>query len=155
MKRDCYYSELTIETFEDVYDDILNEREIKKDSEDYWDLFSSACQNNWDDFISNLKYSQNNKPCVLTGRLGLWNGNPQIEPIIFDNIVDAIKRTITNSIDNIEVYKVNGHLEINAFHHDGCNCFEIHLLNERGCKAGDNANLSNRCYHKAMSKYLF
>ena len=57
--------------------------------------------------------------------------------------------------NKMDIYKVNGYLEVNIYHHDGCNTFEIHLLNNKGLNAGENANMNNKCYHKAMSRYLF
>ena len=66
--------------------------------------------------------------------------------------------TITNVrfIYDITIKKVNGHLEITQVHHDGTNHFEIHLLNDKGIKASERADLSNKCYHKAIKEmYLY
>ena len=37
-------------------------------------------------------------------------------------------------MDNAIIKQVNGHLEVVGIHHDGRNCFEIHLLNDKGCE---------------------
>ena len=85
------------------------------------------------DFCSNLEYSSWNVPCMITGNLGLWNGRPTIVPVFCDNLVDAIKKC-WGSCDDCEVKLENGHLEVFAKHHDGTNCFEIHILSKKGLR---------------------
>lgn len=85
------------------------------------------------DFKSNLKYSKWNVPCMITGSLGLWNGRPTIVPVLCDNLVEAIEKCF-GSCDDLEVNLENGHLEVLAKHHDGTNCFEIHILSKKGLR---------------------
>jgi hypothetical protein len=154
-RRTKWFEELTLTDFEVQYEEELIERDIKKDSEEYYELYTDACTMNFEDFMSNLKYSNNNQPCVIIGSLGLWNGKHTIYPVVMDNVVDAIYKCLGNDAITMDIYKVNGYLEVNIYHHDGCNTFEIHLLNNKGLNAGENANMYNKCYHKAMSRYLF
>ena len=88
---------------------------------------------NFDDFKSNLKYSKWNIPCMITGSLGLWNGCPTITPVLCNNLVEAIEKCF-GSCDDLEVNLENGHLEVLAKHHDGINCFEIHILSKKGLR---------------------
>ena len=116
----------------------------------------------WDDLFANLKYSKNaDKPCVITGSLGLWYGKPSIEPLVCEDIESAIRKC-ANNMDYVIVKQVNGHLEVTGIHHDGSNHFEIHILNDKGIRAKEliedgsgNANLSCQCYHKSLNGYLF
>ena len=86
----------------------------------------------WDDFKSNMEYSKYaNMPCMITGKLGLWNGTHDIKPEKENNLMDAIIRCY-GSCNDIEVNLKDGYLEVNAYHHDGANCFEIHLLSKKG-----------------------
>lgn len=146
----------------------LNEVEDVTDEEvEEW-----ATQMMYDDFdnlLSNLKYSENNKPCIITG---YWASHPQyacyygsgkreIVPVKKDDLVSAIEKCVTDMVF-ITINKVNGHLEIETCDHDGSMRFQINLLNERGIKAYERmeyeygkADLSNPCYHKAMTKYLY
>ena len=56
--QECY--ELTDEDMEDV-----SENEI-------WDFINDSLAMEWDDLLTNLKYSKNaDTPCVITGSLGL------------------------------------------------------------------------------------
>ena len=85
------------------------------------------------DFKSNLEYSKWNVPCMITGSLGLWSGRPTIAPVLCDNLVEAIEKCF-GSCDDLEVNLENGHLEVLAKHHDGTNCFEIHILSKKGLR---------------------
>lgn len=143
-------NELTDEEMEDVVDS------------DIWDFIYDSLAMEWDDLFVNLKYSENaNKPCVITGTLGLWHGRPTIVPVPCDDIESAIRKC-ANDMDYVIVKQVNGHLEVTGVHHDGRNHFEIHILNDKGINAKNlidegwgNANLSCRCYHKSLNGYLF
>ena len=103
--------------------------------------------------ISQSKY--NNYPCVIFGSLGLWDGRKEIMPVKEYNLVKAIKRCIRDkNIEDFKIYQVDGHIKVEAIHHDGNNIFYIHILNNKGinCKNGD---LSKKCYHKSINGYLY
>ena len=70
---------------------------------------------------------------MITGSLGLWNGRPTIAPVLCNNLVEAIEKCF-GSCDDLEVNLENGHLEVLAKHHDGTNCFEIHILSKKGLR---------------------
>ena len=81
--------------------------------------------------------------------------------IVKNDLASAVEKCIGGE-QYITINKVNGHLEIETSNHDGSMYFQIKLLNERGIKAHErieyeygNADLSNPCYHKAMTKYLY
>lgn len=146
--QECY--ELTDEDMKDV-----SENEI-------WDFINDSLAMEWDDLFANLKYSKNaDKPCVITGSLGLWYGRPSIVPLVCEDIESAIRKC-ANNMDYVIVKQVNGHLEVTGIHHDGSNHFEIHILNDKGIRAKElieegkgDANLSCRCYYKSLNGYLF
>ena len=105
-----------------------------ENSEGYWDDIYRHTEWDWEDFCSNMLYGEyKNSRCMITGSLGLWNGRPTITPVLCDNLLDAIKKCISGrSIDDWEVKTEDGHIEVLAHHHDGTNCFEIHLLSKKG-----------------------
>lgn len=149
------YKEWFMET-----NDIEEEEEVADN--DVYEFINECLSNDYDDFFDNLMYSKNNdKYCVITGRLGLWNGSPQIEPCVCSNVADAIKKCL-DDMDYRIIKQVNGHLEVVGIHHDGRNRFEIHLLNDNGVDAYERiregwgrANLADRHYHKSLGDYLF
>lgn len=113
----------------------------------YWD---------WEDLQGNLKYSdQANCECVVVGHLGLWHGRYEHECKKYDDVLSAIEGCISGLDAYVEIRQVNGHIEVKAAHHDGTNSHEIHLLNDKGRWAGPDADLSKRCYHKAIKGYIY
>ena len=129
---------------------------------DIWEYIGEEHNFELKDFFTKLKYSNHaNMPCVITGSIGLWTGKHKIKPVACDDIESAINKC-ANKVDYVIIKQVNGHLEVTGVHHDGCNTFEIHLLNDKGVCAMENinngcgeANLECHCYHKSLNGYLF
>lgn len=141
MKHQKINYEIFDSSYLPCYEDYLEhciDSEIEpaaENSQDYWDWIDEMSVLNCDDFFSNLHYSETNQPCMITGRLGLWNGNPDIAPEKFDSVEDAIKRIYEVRFENhIKVSLQDGHLVVKQSHHDGCNYFEIHILSAKGLK---------------------
>ena len=105
-----------------------------EDSEGYWNDIWRVTEMEWDDFKGNMAYSKyDTARCMVTGTLGLWNGHPEITPILCNGVMEAIDKCLSGrSIEDWDITLVNGHIEVNAYHHDGSNCFEIHLLSAKG-----------------------
>lgn len=99
----------------------------------------------WNDFKTEI---QSFGDCVLVGTIQRWNGriNGQAR---YSSVLSAILKCI-EGMDFVEVKWNDGHLEIEAVHHDGTNTFSLYLLNSKGINAGDKANLSNKTYHKRI-----
>ena len=113
----------------------LGKKAYPEDSNEYWNWIYDTTNMYWDDFKDNLKYctKYNNCPCMITGKLGLWNGNPDIVPVYKNTIWDAIMKCISGgSIQDYLIEMYDGHIVVYAYHHDGCNTFDIHLLSKRG-----------------------
>ena len=123
-----------------TYDEYLQmcrdmEREPNpEDSRGYWDDIYAETENDWDCFCDNMKYGPfKDCKCMITGNLGLWNGRPTIVPVLCDNPLEAVKKCISGrGIEDWDVSTKDGYIEVNAHHHDGTNCFEIHLLSKKG-----------------------
>lgn len=105
--------------------------------------------------MENLRYSSiAQRPCVITGRLGLWNGSPEIVPTVCKTMVDAIYKCV-NTCDEFRISQHASAIIVEGFHHDGTNRFEIHVLNEKGCNADESrCNLSCREYHLTLKDYI-
>lgn len=152
--------------FDEYKDFYMEDNEISDPNEvednDIWSYIDDSLNSQFDDFIDNLFYSKNNNDYwCISGNLGLWVGCRSIEPIVCDELTTAIKKCIGNC-EYWSIKQVNGHLEVDAYHHDGCNSFRIDLLNDKGIDAFEriregygNADLSKRTYHRAMKGYLY
>ena len=101
-----------------------NLRISEEDSEDFYDWQARMCDYDVEDFWDNLKNTDFGE-CEVSGSLGLWWGNPNIEPERFDNLYDAVRECVGNSTLDLCVYLENGILYVDAIHHDGTNSFVI------------------------------
>lgn len=81
----------------------------------------------FDDFITNLEYSNENDECVVEGKVGRWNGTFEIEPTNFGTTLSAIM-TCINGCDYYTIKLIDGTIEVVSRHHDGTNVFSIHKL---------------------------
>lgn len=123
---------------------------IKTTYVDTWDEPTS-----FEDFMGGLRYSSIAKrACVITGRLGLWDGSPEIAPIVCKTMEEAIYRCV-NKCDDCRISQHDSTIIVEGFHHDGTNRFEIHVLNEKGRNADESrCDLSRREYHLTLKDYL-
>lgn len=105
--------------------------------------------------MENLRYSSiAQRACVITGRLGLWNGSPEIAPIVCKAMAEAIYKCV-NKCDECRISQHASTIIVEGFHHDGTNRFEIHVLNEKGRNADESrCDLSRREYHLTLKDYL-
>lgn len=103
----------------------------------------------WDDFIYNLQHDKdNNVDCVVTGKVGRWNGNFDIVATHFATLEKAIYACIKDC-DYITITQTeDGAIDVWAAHHDGSHSFTIHKLNERGydAKCDEDNDLNNEKY---------
>lgn len=86
---------------------------------------------------------------VITGTLGMWHDTQTIEPIREDRLDSAFWRCADN-MNKVELYYNNDIIEIDAYHHYGCNHFSIYQLNSKGTNVGDRADLTKKIYHKKL-----
>lgn len=103
----------------------------------------------WDDFIYNLQHDKdNNVDCVVTGKVGRWNGNFEIVATHFATLEKAIYACIKDC-DYITITQTeDGAIDVWAAHHDGSHSFTIHKLNEKGydAKCDEDNDLNNEKY---------
>lgn len=94
-------------------------------------LLFDSFENNWEEW-SEIKESLDCIPnsCEITGTLGLWNGVKTIEPVICDNISDAIDKCLGRDTEDI-IFRISDNTYyLDAYHHDGINSFTIKILDE-------------------------
>ena len=104
------------------------------DEEDFFDWCAEETQNNYDADMDNINTCEEyNVPVVVTGSLGLWSGRPEIRPERYESVAEAIIDCMDRS-DSHDVYAEfdDGVILLDCYHHDGCNCFTIRALSEKG-----------------------
>jgi hypothetical protein len=89
----------------------------------------------WENMLEELANIDNYKKCILSGKAGTWKGKFEAAQI-YDTIEDAIYAAIKDC-DYIKVWSENGHLYIQASHHDGTHNFEIKPLTYKGWQTWD------------------
>lgn len=105
----------------DMYEDFTP---LESKNEAFYEWASDCIRQDVEDFFDNVKYSQYNTPCYITGTLGLWDGRHTIERVDCNTLEDAIYKCYGKS-DNVEIYADGNAVYVNAYHHDGCNEFKI------------------------------
>lgn len=128
--------------FDEYKQDYIENNEIEGDVSDQtiWDYISELEHIYWKDMLKELAHIDNYKKCIAFGKAGTWQGRCECGKI-FDTIEDAINGIIKNC-DYIKVWSENGHLYIQASHHDGTHNFEIKPLTYKGWETWDSWNSS-------------
>jgi hypothetical protein len=112
-----------------------------EDSQDYWDYVSEFQQMEWDDLSLNMAHAEQCKcPVIITGKLGLWNGSPDIYPVRCEDLYSAIRKCYGKDIDNLKAEVENGVVHVYAYHHDVTNHFQIYRLSKKGIKTTESWN---------------
>lgn len=155
-----YYDDVNDNRSYEDYCDYCKDNYIEpsnENSQEYLDWVSSQKETDWNDFMDNISYSDyNSYPWIVTGKLGLWNKIPEIEPMNFDDLEEAIKEITEVSFDyKLIIEHIEDHLEITQIHHDGRNHFELYCLNKKGERAGKESDLTKECYRRKLTEYLF
>ena len=123
---------------------------IKRIYVDTWEESTS-----FEEFIEEIEYSEvAQRPCVVCGTVGTWQGDRAICAKRFDNMKDAIYACV-NRCDEVVISQRASNILVDGDHHDGTNHFEIHVLNDKGVRADENrCNLSRREYQLALKDYV-
>lgn len=101
-------------------------------SDDYYDVINMLLQNDVDNFMSNMKYSEV-EDVVITGSCGTWRGRRDIVPVYCKDLISAVNKVL-NDIEYFKCEFNDGVLNFECYHHDGTNCFSIRPLNHIGLK---------------------
>jgi hypothetical protein len=86
------------------------------EEQDFWDSFKDATEHR-------------NLDCVITGKLGLWNGEHEIVPTCMELIYGIYKCLEDAQGYIISLDGENKVMTVTNIHHDGRNEFEIRLVN--------------------------
>lgn len=121
----------------DNYEDYLTlcddfDREPQgEDSEDYYNYMQHEMEANWEDDLYELSHMEK-MPVVVMGTLGLWWGKPEIQPLMFNSLHDAIIDVSSESAATMDAEWEGGVVTVKVAHHDGTNVFTIRALSKKG-----------------------
>lgn len=142
---DINYTEMYADFIDWCKDNDIDHTKYDEYSNYFHEWVYDSLSMDWDDMLSNIKYSKYNDECVVIGSLGLWYGRPTIEPTRFKDVISALNECI-QSADMLVIKLENGHIDVTGIHHDGRNHFQIHCLNKLG-RTTEGANLNNDRYY--------
>lgn len=106
-----------------------------------YDVMSLYQQEDWEEMMSYLKNVEKYHKWVMIGTAGTWQGRRECGQI-YENIDNAIS-AITKDCDYVKVWSENGHLYVQASHHDGTHNVELKLITDKGWETYDNWLCSN------------
>lgn len=107
------------------------------------------------EFIEEIEYSEvAQRPCVVCGTVGTWQGDRAICAKRFDNLKGAIYACV-KPCDEVVISQRASNIIVDGYRHDGTNHFEIHVLNDKGVRADENrCDLSRREYQLTLEDYV-
>lgn len=114
------------------YSDYLDFCEINgiepqgEDSEGYFNYLEEEGRALTEDFFNDIEGSDIcNRPCIVSGCLGLWFGKREIEPVRFDSLIAALNKCFGRDALGAKVELEGGEVTATQYHHDGTNIFTI------------------------------
>lgn len=124
--------------FEEYKKDYIENNEIDGDVSDQeiWDYIGDLERMDWDEMMSYLQSVEKYHKWVMLGSAGTWQGSRECGQI-FTNIDNAMS-AITKDCDYVKVWSENGHLYVQASHHDGTHNVELKLITDKGWETYDN-----------------
>ena len=156
--EDSYTREYYLETIKMLKEDDM-ECDWEEDNEtDFMDWESTQKGYDFDDLITNLNYSPiKNKMCVIVGSVGTWRGKFEIEPYFCKGIETAIQKCV-EGCEIRSIIRKGNHIEVNVYHHDGSNSFNIFVLNDLGesrYRENGKVSIHNSQNTFKIPKYIF
>ena len=132
FNEEDYTREYYLETLKMLKEDDM-ECDWEEDNDtDFMDWESTQKGYDFDDLIANLNYSPiKDKLCDIVGSVGTWRGRFEIEPYFCKDIETAIYKCV-ECCEIRSIIRKGNHIEVNVYHHDGSNSFNIFVLNDLG-----------------------
>lgn len=122
--------------FDETKQFLIDEYEMEDPSdEQVWARINDDDGWAWDDAWDDLTSFFKNKPVIMTGTFGAWNGTYKGGKIgwFADLWYDLVKEC-----DYVEITDNNGHFLIRCSHHDGTNNVEVKLLTDKATTLVEN-----------------
>lgn len=138
----------------------LNKLEPQGDkSVDYYEFCHETQTQYWDDFITDVVYCKyNSYDWIITGTLGLRDGNHRVEPTVEPTLEDALYSCINGGVMDVKVEKVGSVLYVTAYCIAGQNNFELRALTDIGSERFERngeVSLSNRENLVTLPDHIF
>ena len=158
FNEDDYTREYYLDTLKMLKEDDVDCDWEEDNDTDFMDWESTQKGYDFDDLITNLNYSPiKNKMCVIVGSVGTWRGKFEIEPYFCKGIETAIQKCV-EGCEIRSIIRKGNHIEVNVYHHDGSNSFNIFVLNDLGesrYRENGKVSIHNSQNTFKIPKYIF
>jgi len=99
-----------------------------EDSDDFHRWCADMARMYYEDDVLQLKnLPVLQRPIVVTGTVGRWNGRFDIAPRLFSSFEEAFDEAVTGATD-VDVDYCTQHVSVNGHHHDATNHFQLWLV---------------------------
>lgn len=127
--------------FDEIKANIMEDYDEPISDNYVYDVMSLYQQEDWEEMMSYLQSVEKYHKWIMLGTAGTWQGRREGGQM-YDNIEDAMS-SITKDCDYVKVWSENGHLYLQASHHDGTHNVELKLMTDKGWETYDNWLCSN------------
>ena len=158
FNEEDYTREYYLDTLKMLKEDDVDCDWEEDNDTDFMDWESRQKGYDFDDLITNLNYSPiKNKTCAIVGSVGTWRGKFEIEPYFCKDIETAIYKCV-EGCEIRSIIRKGNHIEVNVYHHDGSNSFNIFVLNDLGesrYRENGKVSIHNSQNTFKIPKYIF
>ena len=158
FNEEDYTREYYLDTLKMLKEDDVDCDWEEDNDTDFMDWESTQKGYDFDDLIMNLKCSSiKDRMCVIVGSVGTWIGRFEIVPCFCKDIETAISKCVKDCEIRSIIRKGN-HIEVNVYHHDGSNSFNIFVLNDLGesrYRENGKVSIHNSQNTFKIPKYIF
>lgn len=106
----------------------LEEEPFSEDSAEFGDWRAWQMEEGLNDFLELLKAKKLlDRKIVVSGYLGLWDGEHEIYPKEFSNFSPALTAMIGDS-GGYQIFRENRQMRFESYHHDGTNVFFVSFM---------------------------
>ena len=158
FNEEDYTREYYLDTLKMLKEDDVDCDWEEDNDTDFMDWESTQKGYDFDDLITNLNYSPiKNKTCAIVGSVGTWRGKFEIEPYFCKDIETAIYKCV-EGCEIRSIIRKGNHIEVNVYHHDGSNSFNIFVLNDLGesrYRENGKVSIHNSQNTFKIPKYIF
>lgn len=127
--------------FDEIKANIMEDYDEPISDNYVYDVMSIYQEEDWNEMMSYLQSVEKYHKWVMLGSAGTWQGSRECGQI-YENI-DKAMSAITQHCEFIKVWSENGHLYVQASHHDGTHNVELKLITDKGWETYDNWMCSN------------
>lgn len=102
-----------------------------EESDHFYQWCQEEAQTNYSEDLAQLKASEHLQGSVIiTGRVGRWNGNFEIAPVLFYSFEEAWAKMMGSDTLDVDVTYNTQCIHVTGRHHDASNFFDVWIVKD-------------------------